>query len=91
MADMHDTEDTAWEYRAGRLAPCDTDFYILVKQADAIDIASGYVPQAIQAQVRAMLDFQREDERRAARPVKLERKTRGDTMPLLEDDSKGTS
>ena len=69
MADMHDTEDTAWEYRAGRLAPCDTDFYILVKQADAMDIASGYVPQAIQAQVRAMLDFQREDERRAARPV----------------------
>ena len=77
MADTHDTEDTAWEYRAERLQPCDTDFYILVKQADAIDIASGYVPSAIQAQVRAMLDWQRQDERRAARPVKRDGKASG--------------
>ena len=24
MANTHDTEDTAWEYRAERLQPCDT-------------------------------------------------------------------
>ena len=47
-----------------------TDFYILVKEEQAIDIASGYVPNSVKAQVRAMLDWQDEDRRRAERPVK---------------------
>lgn len=48
----------------------DTSFYILVDATQALDIASGYVPNSVKAQVRTMLDWHEEDERRAARPVK---------------------
>ena len=44
-------------------------FYMLVTEAQAVDIASGYVPNEVIAQVRCMLDWQRQDQLRAARPV----------------------
>lgn len=44
-------------------------FYIEVNEAQALDIASGYVPNDVKAAVRTMLDWQEEDRRRAARPV----------------------
>ena len=46
-----------------------TEWYILVNDAQAEDLASGFVPQAVKAMVRCMLDWRAEDERRAARPV----------------------
>lgn len=58
-------------------------FYIEVTEQQALDIASGYVPNAIKAAVRTMLDWQEEDRRRAERPVPSKRKaTRNlDTPP----------
>jgi hypothetical protein len=50
-------------------------FYVLVNEAQATDIAAGFVPNAVQAQVRAMLDWASEDQRRAARPVPKKRKS----------------
>lgn len=48
----------------------DTSFYVLIDTDQALDIASGYVPNSVKAQVRTMLDWRDEDERRAARPIK---------------------
>jgi hypothetical protein len=50
-------------------------FYVLVNEAQAVDIAAGFVPSAVQVQVRAMLDWQRQDELRAARPLQKKRKS----------------
>ncbi len=55
---------------AARRAEHGTTFYIEVNEGQALDIASGYVPGSVKAQVRTMLDWQLEDERRAARPVR---------------------
>jgi hypothetical protein len=55
-----------------------TLFYVELSDDDAEDVASGYVPTAIKAQVRAMLDWRREDERRAARPVRPSRQPKGE-------------
>lgn len=60
---------------AQRNAEHPTDFYVLVNEAQALDLASGYVPQAVKAMVTTMLDFRDEDRRRAVRPVP--RKTKG--------------
>lgn len=48
-----------------RNAEMETGFYILVTEAEAQNIASGYVPNAVKAQVRAMLDWREEDQRKA--------------------------
>jgi len=49
-------------------------FYVLVNEQQAIDLASGYVPNAVKAMVTTMLDWRRQDELRAARPVPKRRK-----------------
>ena len=40
-----------------------TLFSLQLSEADALDVASGYVPQSIQAAVLAMLDWRRADAR----------------------------
>lgn len=53
-------------------------FYLLLTDSQALDIASGYVPDAVQAMCTAMLDWRRQDQLRAARPVQEPpRKRRG--------------
>ena len=47
-----------------------TVFWMHLSEADALDLASGYVPNAVKAMCLTMLDWQREDERRAARPTR---------------------
>lgn len=51
-------------------------FYVQLTEAQALDLASGYVPTAVKATVRCMLDWQEEDRRRAERPVKVTKKQR---------------
>ena len=46
-----------------------TEFYLLVNEEQALDLASGYVPNAVKAMARTMLDWQEEDRRRAERPM----------------------
>ena len=53
-----------------RNAEHETEWYVLLNDEQALDIASGYVPNAVKAMVRTMLDWREEDERRAARPVR---------------------
>jgi hypothetical protein len=45
-------------------------FHVEVSEGDAVDLASGYVPERVRAMVLTMLDWQRIDERRAERPVR---------------------
>lgn len=54
-----------------RLAEHGTMFSLELTEADALDLASGYVPTAVKAAILAMLDWTREDERRAARPTRV--------------------
>ena len=49
------------------------NYWLLLTEAQAVDIASGYVPNAIRAMTRELLEFKEDLERKAARPV---RKTR---------------
>jgi hypothetical protein len=46
------------------------EFYVLVTEEQAADLASGYVPTSVRAMVRAMLDWQDDDRRRAERPTR---------------------
>ena len=46
-----------------------TQWYLLVNDEQAFDLASGYVPTAVKAMVTTMLEWRDEDRRRAARPV----------------------
>jgi hypothetical protein len=57
-----------------RNATHDPEFYMLVTEAQAADIASGYVPLSVRAMCRTMLDWQDDDRRRAERPQ--QRRTR---------------
>mgnify|MGYP001607603605 FL=1 len=82
-----DLSDTVTQIRADvraelerRNAEHGTLFSLQLSEADALDLASGYVPQSIQAAVLAMLDWRREDERRAARPVRP--RPRGHPRPV---------
>lgn len=52
----------------------ETAFYVLLTEAQALDIASGYVPNSVKAMVRTMLDWQDDDRRLAARPIHHKRK-----------------
>jgi len=52
-------------------------FYMAMKEAEALDLASGYVPTPVQAMARAMLDWQEQDRRRAARPYRAKPKRKG--------------
>ena len=46
-----------------------------MSEADAVDIASGYVPTHVKAQLREMLRWREEDQARAARPVRSQSAT----------------
>ena len=59
-----------------RNAAHETEFYVLLTESQALDLASGYVPNAVKAMCTSMLDWQRQDELRAARPVQPRRKAR---------------
>lgn len=48
----------------------ETIFHLELTEADAMDLASGFVPMAIRAACIAGLDWERDDQRRALRPVK---------------------
>ena len=44
-------------------------YLLRMTEDQAVDLASGFVPSAVKAQIIEMLDAHREDERRAARPI----------------------
>lgn len=44
--------------------------WLQVSEDDAVDLCSGYVPLTVKAKCLQLLDYRREDERRAARPVR---------------------
>jgi hypothetical protein len=46
------------------------EYWLLLTEEQAVDICSGFVPNAVKARVLGLLDHQRELERCAARPVK---------------------
>ena len=58
------------EQLAARMTEHGTTFYVELNEDQAEDVASGYVPSDVKAQVRCMLDWQEEDRRRAERPLK---------------------
>jgi hypothetical protein len=52
-----------------RNAEHEPEFYALLTEAQAVDMAGGYVPNSVRAMLRAMLDWQDDDRRRAERPT----------------------
>ena len=52
-----------------RNAEHEPECYVLVTEAQLEDLAAGYVPTSVRAMARAILDWQDDDRRRAARPV----------------------
>ncbi len=62
------------------IAPCDNETeneswcFVRLTEAQACEIASGYVPNAVKAMVLCMIDWRAEDERRANRPVQKRKK-----------------
>lgn len=44
------------------------NIWLLISEDDAVDLCSGYVPLTVKAKCLQLLDYRREDERRAARP-----------------------
>jgi hypothetical protein len=45
-------------------------YYLQLSEAQAQDLASGYVPAAVRSMAAYMIDWFEEDRRRAARPVR---------------------
>ncbi len=43
-----------------------TEFHLLVTEADLVDLSAGYVNHTVKSLARTMLDFELDDERRAA-------------------------
>jgi hypothetical protein len=54
---------------AARNQEHEQEFYVLVNEAQALDLAAGYVPLAVKAMVRTMLEWQDDLQRAAERPV----------------------
>ena len=48
--------------------------YLMLTEDEALDVASGYVPNSVKAMARLMLDYAEEDRRRAARPVRTKKR-----------------
>lgn len=48
----------------------DTRFWVQLTEAQALDLASGYVPTAVKAMMLTMLEWNDEDIRKAARPTR---------------------
>lgn len=59
---------------AERNAEHDTEIYLLVNEAEALDLAAGCVPRTVQALARTALEWRDQDERNAARPVKSQKR-----------------
>lgn len=59
-----------------RNASHETLFRVELSESQAVDIASGYVPDAVKAMMTCMLDWRRQDQLRAARPIQTARKPR---------------
>jgi hypothetical protein len=57
-----------------RNATHETLFRVELSESQAADIASGYVPDAVKAMMVCMLDWRRQDELRAQRPIRAPRK-----------------
>lgn len=66
---MNNIDEAMRDELAQRNTEHETEFYVLVNEDQALDLASGYVPTSVKAMVTTMLDFRDEDRRRAARPV----------------------
>ena len=43
-----------------------TEFHLLVTEADLVDLSAGYVNHTVKSLARTLLDFELDDERRAA-------------------------
>lgn len=48
-----------------RNAELETGYYVLLTEAQMLDVASGYVPNSVKAMARTMLDWIDEDQRKA--------------------------
>lgn len=44
--------------------------WLLLTEEEAVDLVSGFCPPSVKGQVLGLLDYKREDERRANRPVR---------------------
>lgn len=55
------------------------EFNMIISEAQALDLASGYVPQAVKAMCQTMLEWEDDLRRAAARPVKRPRRNHDDT------------
>ncbi len=44
----------------------ETEFHLLVTEADLVDLSAGYVNHTVKSLARTLLDFELDDERRAA-------------------------
>ena len=78
-----EAEDRMQQIRAElaqRNAEHEPGFYVLINEAQAEDLASGYVPLAVKAMCRTMLDWQDEERRCAERPVRKRRPVRGELV-----------
>lgn len=60
---------------AQRTAEHGMEFRIVLDEAQALDLASGYVPNSVKAMLTAALDWAAEDQRRADRPLRRRRGT----------------
>lgn len=58
------------EELAKRVEERGTDFHAIFTEAEAADLAAGYVPLSVRGMMRAMLDWREDDRRRAERPVR---------------------
>lgn len=54
----------------------DTEWYVLVNDAQAEALLSGYVPTEVKAMIRTMLDWRLEDVRRSERPLEKPKRPR---------------
>jgi hypothetical protein len=64
---------------AARHQEHEEEFYILVNEAQALDLASGYVPLVVRAMARTMVDWKDDLQRAAAHPVPKPKRRRRQT------------
>lgn len=62
------------EELAQRVEERGTDFHAIFTEAEAADLAAGYVPLSVRGTMRAMLDWRDDDRRRAERPVQARKR-----------------
>jgi hypothetical protein len=59
-----------------------TKYWLQLTEGQMIDLASGYVANAVKAMALQQLDYRREDERRAQRPVQAPKGGKRPTPPV---------